>query len=179
IPFDVENRDGKTFVMPREFPAFRETLFDKSQEFLASFGIPAVTQPIVRTEYMVLEMEVRGGSFEIGYQGGPVTLPCPERADSQASTEVRVFVPVFKYADSYTAFEPSFNAFAFQGVALGPNASVKNIYRVRNAEKFPILLTVCLSGDGAGMRRCYQLPRLAAWRGSWAERAYLWTKGRF
>ncbi len=164
LPFKMLERDGHTVCMPDAFPAFQESILDKAHEYLASLTIPSVTEPIVRSEYVVLEMEVQGATIDLSYQRSRVVFPyCAPKTSKDAT--VRLFVPVFRYADSYAARETSAVSFMFDGFNLEPGVNVKNVYRVRNAKDFPILLTVCMSNDMEETGWCYTLPRLVPWSG--------------
>lgn len=165
VPFEVTRKEGETLCMPGAFPGFAESVLDKTHELLASWGIPAAVGPVVRSEYVALDIECTGNVAELMSQKNPIRV-CRSLPETVKGNLVRVFIPVFKYSDSFIARQPSTASVAFDGFRLGNNVSVKRMYWVRTAKDFPVLLTACLPLEGQETRCCYELPSLFRWNGT-------------
>ncbi len=160
--YEVQTDTGHDVYVPQDLPAFRQTLGGRIGEMLAGYGLPAVVGPNVRSEYLAVDLECNGNNVFLAYEGLAdgfhYEIPHPH-----GGSHVRVFVPVFKYSDSFREREPSSASFVFNGFRLGPDLTLKGMSRVRNADDFPMLLTVALTDDPNETRWEWELPDLCPW----------------
>lgn len=177
LPYHTMEKDGRTLYVPDAFPAFQESVLDRLHEFLAGRGFPAIAQPIVRSEYVVLETETTGGGGDFSYQGNMQDIFFRLR-NADGPTRVLIFTPVFKYADSYMTRETSSAYFTFKGFRLGSDITLKNIYRVRNTADFPLLLTAFITDNPENTEWYCRLPRLSPWGGAVSESLTNWMRDK-
>jgi hypothetical protein len=157
VPF-VETRKSNGFT--RYSPEFLRA-FDRSWD-----------SPEILSEYLVLEFETRAQNpaVMIEYISPPLLLDRPGRVPELTGTDIcpkwgteepvtaRYFFPAFSFSKKFQdRVSRGYDLPEFSGISVPGGVTVKGLYRVRNKDRFPILMNVWLPEDRRLFKRYYTL----------------------
>lgn len=155
VPYREEAEPGtsapeNTFYCPLSPPAFDTSPSTPLGKLLVSVGLGATNEPEICKEYFVAEVETaESPSVHFAYRkdvyfDGNDSYELPENKP----TKLRFFFPAYKFSGK--AGDENFPE--FKGVRVG-HCRFVNLYRVKNINDFPILMSVWLPDEPEQARR--------------------------
>ena len=151
VPFhEVAETNGDTTYCPERFPGLERPYSRGLWAVLRRWGVAIPDGADVTSEYLVMDLNsrIQNPNVSVSYNQA-AGFDYGERLFLAKETggAFRMFVPVFDFSSSFQRRHPWAPYAQVRGIRESPDTKLEGLYRVRNIQDFPLLVSICIPAD--------------------------------